>query len=457
MGHWVKIYFDGEKAGISLVLATVWLGVAFLLKLTFALTFAVAPVGVTDTVIHVAGFAVGLIGYALVKAFAAYKYYMLGLPGFADITCKIYFFSFLFQIIAFVAMSCLLIVSMMVTDLEARTDGPVPDVIGPDHAGNFIVFVAAVGPIIQYMWVPDELRNTAHIIDATQDENTRGELRLVKISDGQMMKWGPAKALIIYDVIFFVNYLVGWILTAIFNDQGIQDNNVTRIYGMYNICIGTDTFPARPICALIFTVSFIFFTWSCYLHWVKIYFDGAEVGISLRLATVWLGVAYLLKLSFAFTFVVAPVGVTNTIIHVTGFAVALTGYALVKAFAAYKYYMLGLPGFADITRKIYFFSFLFQIIAFVVMSCLLILSMMVTDLEARIDGPVPDGIGPDHAGNLIVFCAAVGPIIQYMWVPDELRNTAHIIDATPDTVLAAWPEKHQDLPETECVGRVMGA
>merc|ERR1712032_770140 len=110
-------------------------------------------------------------------------------------------------------------------------------------------------------------------------------------------------------------------------------------------------------------------------------------GISLRLATVWMGVAYLLKLSFAFTFVVAPVGVTNTIIHVTGFAVALTGYALVKAFAAYKYYMLGLPGFADITRKIYFFSFLLQIIAMVAVSCMLIVYTMVVDLEARIDGP----------------------------------------------------------------------
>jgi len=213
-----------------------------------------------------------------------------------------------------------------------------------------------------------------------------------------------------------------------------------------------DTFPARPICALIFTVSFMFFTWSCYLHWVKIYFDGEKAGISLVLATVWLGVAFLLKLTFALTFAVAPVGVTDTVIHVAGFAVGLIGYALVKAFAAYKYYMLGLPDFADITCKIYFFSFLFQIIAFVVMSCLLIVSMMVTDLVARIDGPVPDVIGPDHAGNFIVFVAAVGPIIQYRYVPDELRNTAHIIDATPDTVSAAWPEKHQDLPETECVG-----
>jgi len=258
-------------------------------------------------------------------------------------------------------------------------------------------------------------------------------------------------------VIFFFNYLVGWILTAMFNHQGIQDNNVTRVYNVYNICIGTDTYPARPICSLIFIVSFMFFTWSCYLHWVKIYFDGEKAGISLNLATVWLGVAFLLKLTFALTFAVAPVGVRDTVIHVAGFAVGLIGYALVKAFAAYKYYMLGLPSFADITCKIYFFSFLFQIIAFFVMSCLLILSMMVTDLEARIDGPVPDVIGPDHAGNLIVFVAAVGPIIQYMYVPDELRNTAHIIDATPDTVLAAWPEKHQDLPETECVGRVMGA
>jgi len=311
-----------------------------------------------------------------------------------------------------------------------------------DYAGLALVIVALVGPMIQLKYVPNELRNTAQIVDATQGQEflegeNRGEMMKVQIDDAEILKWGPAEALVWHDVIFFGNYIIGWLLTWIYNPKGIDDNNVTRIYKVYNICIGVDTYPARPVCSIIYTISMLFFAWSCYLHWIKVYFDG---GMPLSLATVWLGSSMLLALVFTLTFAVPPTGTAetverNTLIHVMAFAGGLTGYTLLKLFGAYKYVMLGQYGKNGKEGKIYFFSFIIQAIIFFLAVLTLFKSLMAPELAELIAAPhPPEHIAFDWGGKALVVVAAGGPLLQWWLVPDELRHTMHIIDATQGNI-----------------------
>jgi len=446
--HWVKIYFDGDKAGIPLWVASIWLGIAFFLTLTFTLTFAVPPqrqdmeTSAEWTYLHVLGFGLGLSGYALLKCFAAFKFLKLGLFDWGDRNGQIYFWSFVFQIvIMFISVSILFRSIENTQLLSTLIEGAVPSHIGHDIAGNMLVLVAAIGPIIQYKFVPEELRNTAHIIDATQDSDSDDEAKkqgqikkMVRVDTSGWMQWGPAEALVYFDVIFFGNYALGWLLTWIFNADGIDDNNVTRIYKVYNICIGVDTFPARPICALVFTMGFVLYAFSCYLHWIKIYFDGHKIGTPIWAATIWLGLAFLLTLTFTLTFAVPPVGTRDTLIHVGGFGLGLTGYVMLKLFAIFKFLKFKLFAWADIRGQIYFWSFVAQVLIMGVAVAILFQGLL-SDLAPLLKengGPMPGHIGHDFSGNFLVLVAFVGPLIQYNFAPKELLNTAWIIDATQE-------------------------
>lgn len=446
--HWIKIYFDGEEAGIPLWVASIWLGIAFLLTLTFTLTFAVPPQrddmdsSAEWTYIHVLGFGMGLSGYALLKCFAVMKFLMLGLFNCRDTKGQIYFWSFIFQIVIMSISVIMLFRSISdTTALTTAIDGGIPAHIGHDIAGNFLVVVAFVGPIIQYIYVPDELRNTAHIIDATQDSDSDQEAadvgqikKMVRVDESGWLKWGPAEALVYFDVLFFSNYALGWLLTWIYNPEGMSDNNVTRIFKVYNICIGVDTFPARPICALVYTMAFIFYAASCYLHWLKIYFDGYKKLFPLWVSTIWLAVAFFLTLTFTLTFAVPPVGERDTLIHVGGFGLGLTGYVMLKLFAMTKFLRFGLFDWSDVKGQVYFWSFAAQVLIMGVAVTILFqaLSENLSPLLKENGAPIPDHIGNDHSGNFLVLVAMVGPIIQYTCAPKELLNTAQIIDATQE-------------------------
>lgn len=441
--HWIKIYFDG---GMPLWVATIWLTVACGLSLLFTLTFHVPPSGgpddvVQNTFIHVMAFAGGMTGYCMLKIFGAYKYYSLGLYGKQEWQGHVYFYSFVVQAFVFAITVVVLGNSLLdpkLGDMIAMAHPP--EHIGIDWSGSALVLVAFLGPIIQYNFVPDELRNTAHIIDATQGEGFlegqgRGVMKRVMVDDNEMLKWGPAEALVLHDFIFFGNYLVGWILTWMYNPKAIVDNNVTRIYKVYNVCIGVDTSPARPICSVIYTVSMLFFAWSCYMHWIKVYFDG---GMPLAVATIWLGSSLALALTFTLTFAVPPSGEPdvverNVLIHVLAFAGGMLGYTLLKIFGAYKYYALGMYGKHGSAGRVYFMSFVVQAVIFFLSVIVLIQSLMAPELPEMIAAPhPPEHIAFDFGGMALVAVAAFGPMIQWYLVPAELRNTAHIIDATQE-------------------------
>lgn len=69
------------------------------------------------------------------------------------------------------------------------------------------------------------------------EESTKDKVRRKKI------RISPGWTLFVFDIIFFAYYALGWIFTAIFNPDAINDNAVTRAFGVYNICIGVDSMP----------------------------------------------------------------------------------------------------------------------------------------------------------------------------------------------------------------------
>lgn len=246
--------------------------------------------------------------------------------------------------------------------------------------------------------------------------------------------WGPAKALVIFDVVFFSNYAIGWLLTYKFNPDFIDDNAVTRVFKVYNICIGVDSFPARPVAVLLGTFSLIAFAFACYLHWLKTYFDG---GMPRWLATVWLASAFLLGLCFMLSFAVPPEGLHQFMIHCLAFAVGLIGYLLLKAFAVAEYYIFVGWSSREWKGLVYVWTLIPQILFMGFMVGVLITSLVHEDLQPLLDGPVPDHIEQDTNGAVLIFLAMIGPPLQWLCAPHEVDKTVIMSDATPNSALDA--------------------
>lgn len=246
--------------------------------------------------------------------------------------------------------------------------------------------------------------------------------------------WGPARALVIFDIIFFANYLIGWILTYSFNPDFISDNNIVKVFGVYNICIGVDSFPARPVAAFIGTISIIFFAFACYLHWLKIYFDG---GMPRWLASVWLNAAFLMGTTFTLTFAVPPEGLLQTKIHILAFAIGLVGYILLKLFAVAEYVIFIGCSSKEWKDLVYVWTLVLQALFMGFMVTLLIDSVVSYDLQPLIDGSPPARIKQDLKGAVLIFLAMVGPPLQWLFAPHEVRKTVILSDATPNSALAS--------------------
>mmetsp|Transcript_27777 Transcript_27777/g.54556 ORF Transcript_27777/g.54556 Transcript_27777/m.54556 type:complete len:271 (+) Transcript_27777:87-899(+) len=244
------------------------------------------------------------------------------------------------------------------------------------------------------------------------------------------MTWGPGYALIIFDVIFFLNYVIGWFVTWAFNHEAIDNNNVTRIFAVYNICIGVDVFPARYVAACIWPIAFMFFGLSVYLHWAKIHFD--------KRVQKWLGypllaLSLMLVSCFSLTYAVPPKGVRDTKIHVASFVLGLIGYALLKVYAIVEYaHFVGFKS-TEWKDQVYVGSFILQVFFMMFMCNVLLSAILLTDFEEAIgdETEVPKTINTDYKGWVLVFLAAVGPPLQYKFANPELKQTIDIIDATP--------------------------
>lgn len=147
------------------------------------------------------------------------------------------------------------------------------------------------------------------------------------------MRLSPQRTLIAFDVFFFSTFAIGWILTAAFNPAFIKDNGITRVFGVYNICMGIDSLPARWVAIPLSYCTSFFFMLTVILSMHKIFFRdvGRFQFKVLRASTLFLalpcGLLFSWSIGIPYGPPMDPVGLTK---HVQGFAVGLVGYSLLK-------------------------------------------------------------------------------------------------------------------------------
>jgi len=244
---------------------------------------------------------------------------------------------------------------------------------------------------------------------------------------GTALVVSPLTSMIYFDLIFFANYGLGWLLSAIFQWDFLGDNNVARIYGVLNICVGVDSFPARPVASIIFVIAMTFMGHGLYIGSLRAQF--ADERAPRKLSRWVMNVGYVGCCSFMLTYAVPPDNLELVKIHVVGFLLGLLGYALIKASGAIEWRGLHPTQSLKLSAATAYFwsrvaSSAFLVLAFVILLASTIQALSdpaVEDNVATIDSSrIPAlVVGPpirttptfDYEGTLLVLFALVDPFI----------------------------------------------
>lgn len=237
--------------------------------------------------------------------------------------------------------------------------------------------------------------------------------------------WSEGKAHIVFDLTFWFNYVVGWVLLYLFRNEFIQDNNVTRVFGVYNVCIGVDAIPARPIAACVFSLSFAFFVIGSYLHVIRMYFAYHRWSWQVIAASVYLVVANLVTVSFAVTYATPPEDTETMFLHTYCFASGSLGYGMYKLFGAHMYFRK-VEAENKFTQKIFVWGQLLQ--AFVMWGAAAYLVYSLSK-KAEDDYKIArerlqhkEDASFDWAGGFLVLAALISPCFSMYFRPPELEG-----------------------------------
>ncbi|GMI42199.1 hypothetical protein TeGR_g14989 [Tetraparma gracilis] len=132
----------------------------------FTLTLSVPPETPVTAAIHIYAFAMGLLGYSIMKIFGTLEYYAFHPDAtFQTMSTKhkLYVVFEVLQCVIFVAMALALGGLTATLDLEEVFARDVPENIQFDWLGNFLVLVAAVGPVVVWKCAPEA--RSVRIID----------------------------------------------------------------------------------------------------------------------------------------------------------------------------------------------------------------------------------------------------------------------------------------------------
>ena len=219
---------------------------------------------------------VGVVGQCVhARAFVYVPFEQVGLGGFG-VQNGVYFqltVSFLFR--------------APTPQLEAIIlNATVPTDIGTDEL-SFVVFIAAlVSPVVacavcsqrysrvtfkfKYSPIANNEGTDIKCHDAWLDrpcccgQKQHENIKLHKFCDNscgnpcvaRLLTTSPEAMLVIFDILFFGTFAVGWIMTYIWNYEAVSDNAITRVFKRYNMCIGVDSYPARCVLlSLVFSIT----------------------------------------------------------------------------------------------------------------------------------------------------------------------------------------------------------
>lgn len=252
----------------------------------------------------------------------------------------------------------------------------------------------------------------------------------------------PHACLFTFDLLFFSYYAIGWYLTKEHRPEVIADNAIVRVFGVSNICIGTDSWPAQPVASVFFVFAFVCFAQGVFLHLVRLHFvPGAHR--ALRKGCLYLSL--ILASAFSLTLsvppanvqertntqgitIMRPIDVHSTHVHCVGFLVGLMGYGILKFHNILEFgantndeewkqarHLLHIS-----TEVISFFVFfLGGLYGF----CNYISKDVKELLETK---PEPGTVGFDWGGWALVAIAGIGPFINYTCAP--AKASVHVFD-----------------------------
>jgi len=238
---------------------------------------------------------------------------------------------------------------------------------------------------------------------------------------------------VIFDFSFFFTYALGWLLTYMYQAEFKWNNNVTRVFGVYNICIGVDSFPAQPVASVTGTISFTF------LGGVILAFNDritltAKHGYVMARRSLFL-VGWVLTVAFMVTYSVPPNNYIMTVIHVGAFAVGSFGYCLLQVATILEYTKFADKPLSCKSRRdvVWLLAQSLQAIFLIATAFALFYLMATSDIKAEVatidSAKVPavvsggrhmdkDEVHIDYKGDLLVFVAFVFPLVAALNQPE---------------------------------------
>lgn len=146
---------------------------------------------------------------------------------------------------------------------------------------------------------------------------------------------------VLFDFIFLGNYALGWALTIAYQPEFVWNNNITRVFNVYNICIGVDSLPAQPIALIIYVVAFSIISSYMFVLWHSISLTRDRVGKCFQCVRRTLVLlAWFFCSLFFLTYGVRPDSPILAFIHDSGFAGGMLGYTLISLLTVVEFKIL---------------------------------------------------------------------------------------------------------------------
>jgi len=277
----------------------------------------------------------------------------------------------------------------------------------------------------------------------------------------------PCITAVLFDFMFFGMIGLAWAVTLVTQPTFIYDNNITRMFKSYNVCIGLDSWPARPVAAAAFTLCVPVVCLTAALHAFKAHHDDGGLKL-LRKGCLLVGAA-LGNAAMTVCIAVPPDDYIKCMIHTLGFAFTLFGQGIFKTGLIIEYWLLCKKHWdAGTWNRVYFVTLVSHACVLVMAVGFLIYLLQLKDYHpiiARIQGdriptvseggvtvvgawkgtfpftwPVahlvePDGstvpITADGTGNFLMSVTFLAPIIEVLTVPRKLLSPGVSIAYAP--------------------------
>lgn len=257
---------------------------------------------------------------------------------------------------------------------------------------------------------------------------------------------------VVFDLLFWANYAVGWTLSLTYQREFLGQSNVARLFGVYNICDGVDSFPARPVASVWFMIAWLWWGQTVWHYNVRMFFDDSESRYRPILRITLLAVGTIFASSFALTYSVPPDDALQAQIHVWAFVAGCFGYSLIK-FATGLNFKAAQPNyeFVNAQATIMFASRITAGCALFVAAVYLGYCMVTLDttyiakidssqIPAVITGPAFESstVGFDYGGTALVLIVLVDPFLalylRYQYYLTQKSARALVLTCSTMTV-----------------------